>query len=470
MRILSVALALALLPVLAAAGPLPERVARVLEGLGVSPDDVSILVREVGAGEPLLEHNADTPRNPASVMKLVTTWSALELLGPTFTWPTEVYFLDAFDGSTLYGDIGFKGFGDPFLVAEELWKLVRMLRRLGLDEIQGDVLVDTSFFAPGSPDPGEFDGQPYRTYNVTPSALLTNFKAVRFQFFADRKNDSVRIVTDPELSNLEIRNRVRLVEGPCRAFQAGVSFNVLDPDTLAHVVFEGDFASGCSGFGLTRTVLEHDTYFYGLFSTLWRESGGHVRGRVRDGLIPEDADRVLTWQSPPLGEIIRSINKNSNNVMTRQLLLTLGAAEPEPPGTVEKGIFAVRNLLAAHGIDADALVMDNGAGLSRDARVTARMLVGLLEAADQSPYAAEFIASLSLAGEDGTTRNRFDGGMRVLHVKTGRLDNVSALAGYAHADGGRDYALAIFVNAPDAHRGLGEEIEEAVLGWLDTQI
>jgi serine-type D-Ala-D-Ala carboxypeptidase/endopeptidase (penicillin-binding protein 4) len=452
------------------AAGLPDQVQRVLTGLGVGDDDVSILIRRVGATESLLNHNADTPRNPASVMKLVTTWSALELLGPAFTWPTEVYFLDAFDGATLHGDIGIKGYGDPFLVAEELWKLLHALRRLGLEEIQGNVLLDTSFFELEPVDPGAFDDQPYRTYNVPPTALLANFKAIRFQFFADQVNGRVRIATDPELANLDIRNRLRLVDGPCRAYQAGVSFNVLDRDEINQIEFDGNFSAGCSGFGLTRTVLQHDSYFFGLFESLWREVGGRVRGGVRDGIIPSTADRVLTWQSPPLGEIVRSINKNSNNVMTRQLLLTLGATQPEPPGTIAKGLESIEEFLRQRGIHDGSLVMENGAGLSRNARVSARMLVDLLDAADRSPYAPEFIASLSLAGEDGTTRGRFNGRESVLHLKTGRLDHVSALAGLAHASDGADYALAILVNTPEAHRGLGQEIEEAVLAWLETQI
>jgi len=185
-------------------------------------------------------------------MKLVTTWAALEILGPAYTWPTEVYFLDGFDGSALHGDLAIKGYGDPFLVVEELWKLVRGLRRIGLDEIQGGLLLDSSHFDVAEPPPGAFDGQPYRTYNVLPSALLANFKAVRFQFIADRLNGVVNIATDPVISNLDIRNRLRLVDGPCRGYQAGVSFNVLDTEAINRIVFEGDFPQRCSSYRAMR--------------------------------------------------------------------------------------------------------------------------------------------------------------------------------------------------------------------------
>lgn len=447
---------------------LPPGVERVLSGHGISPDEFSILVVALDSGEPILSHEPDTPRNPASVMKLVTTWTALERLGPAYTWPTEIYFLDDFDGRTLYGDLGIKGHGDPFLVVEEVWKMLRALRRVGLEDIEGGLLLDGSYFDVSDPPPGEFDGMPYRTYNVRPSALLANFKAVRFQFFADPNEGRVRIEMDPELSNLEIRNRLKLVEGPCRGYQAGVSFNMMDAEKNNRIIFEGEFPARCSAYGFSRTVLDHETYLFGLFDELWGELGGAIHGGLETGAIPEDANLVMTWRSPPLAEVIRSINKNSNNVMTRQLLLTLGAEHREPPGSTAKGIEVVHELLGEKGLDDGSLTMVNGAGLSREARISPRMLVDILREAAGGVYAPEFIASLSLAGLDGTTRGRFDedSGNGVMHVKTGRLDHVSALAGYAHAGDGRTYVLAIMVNAEDAHRGPGQELEEAVMRWL----
>ena len=456
----------------AVADVLPEAITRALTGLDVPADAVSILVRRIDAAEPVLSHLPDVPRNPASVMKLVTTYSALELLGPAYTWPTEVYFVGDFDGSRLYGDLALKGYGDPFLVIEEFWKLLRVLRRIGLREIEGDLLLDASYFDVAQTDPGAFDDQPYRTYNVVPNALLVNLKAVQFFFLADAVNRRVLVTADPNLPNLEIRNRLELADGPCRGYQGGISFNIADPDTISRVVFEGAFPASCNNYSFSRAVLGHDTYLHGLFRSLWDELGGSFPGRFRNASVPDEADLVFTWQSPPLAEVIRSINKNSNNVMTRQLLLTLGAELREAPGTEAKGVAAVNEFFEHRGLDDGSLVIVNGAGLSREGRVSASMLVGMLEAAAKSAYAPEFMASLSIAGLDGTTRGRFDDGSGngVMHVKTGRLDHVSALAGFAHGADGAIYALAIFMNATDAHRGLGEELEEAVLRWLHAEL
>ncbi|HLF12049.1 MAG TPA: D-alanyl-D-alanine carboxypeptidase/D-alanyl-D-alanine-endopeptidase [Gammaproteobacteria bacterium] len=449
---------------------LPPQVERVLTGHGISPDDVSIVVQAVDAAEPILSHLADVPRNPASVMKVVTTWTALEVLGPAYTWPTEVYFLGDFDGKELLGDLVLKGYGDPYLVLEEFWKLLRALRRVGLEHISGDLVLDDSYFDVDEGDPGAFDGQPYRAYNVVPNALLLNFKAVNFQFLADPVNGRVNIATDPILSNLDIRNDLELVDGPCTGYQAGISFNHADAKTLDKIVFDGGFSRRCRPYSMSRTVLQHDTYAFGLFQSLWREVGGRLGGNVRREIVPADAMRVMIWQSRPLGEVIRSINKNSNNVMTRQLLYTLAAEQFGAPGTRENGIKAVREFLTSRGLDDSSLTLTNGAGLARDEKVSARLLADILRAAQQSAYAPEFIASLSLGGMDGTTRGRFGetSGNGRMHVKTGRIDHVSALAGYLHAAAGKNYVVAIMLNTQDAHRGPGQELEEAVTQWVQA--
>jgi D-alanyl-D-alanine carboxypeptidase/D-alanyl-D-alanine-endopeptidase (penicillin-binding protein 4) len=462
----------------AAQGPvraddLPDSISRALTGLKIPPENVSILIKRIDASEPLLSHLPEEPRNPASVMKLVTTWSALQILGPNYTWPTEVYFDGDFDGEHLRGNLGLKGHGDPFLVIEHFWNLLRTVRRIGLREIEGDLILDDSYFDVPAEDPGAFDGQPYRTYNVVPNALLTNFKAIQFFFLADPPNRRVRVTVDPDLGNLHIDNRLRLADGPCRGYQGGISFNVADPETASQIVFEGAFPAACNNYQMSRSVLHHDTYLDGLFRSIWDELGGTLQGHTSHAAVPDDARLIYTWRSPPLGEVIRSINKNSNNVMTRHLLLTIGAEKRGAPGTESNGAEVVHEFLRKQGIHDGSLVLDNGAGLSRESRISARMLVDLLDAAATDAFAPEFMASLSIAGVDGTTRNRFDddaAGNGVMHVKTGRLDNVSALAGYAHGSDGALYALAILVNSANAHQGLGQDLEEVVMRWLHSQI
>jgi D-alanyl-D-alanine carboxypeptidase/D-alanyl-D-alanine-endopeptidase (penicillin-binding protein 4) len=200
--------------------------------------------------------------------------------------------------------------------------------------------------------------------------------------------------------------------------------------------------------------------------TIWTRH----RGGLRRATLPADGEPALTWRSRPLAEIIRSVNKFSNNVMTRQLLLTLGAESSGAPGSAASGIAAIDGYLSEQGLDSTGLVLDNGAGLSRSTRISAAVLAQVLRIAAQSPYAPEFLASLSLGGLDGTTRNRFRGHPVAgrMHVKTGRLDDVAALAGYVHAASGTNYIGVLMVNSPEAHRGPGEELQEAFVRWIYT--
>jgi D-alanyl-D-alanine carboxypeptidase/D-alanyl-D-alanine-endopeptidase (penicillin-binding protein 4) len=298
-----------------------------------------------------------------------------------------------------------------------------------------------------------------------------NFKAVQFQFMPDPARGRVAVATEPVLANLKIDNNLALVDGACGGYQAGISFSHADPETLGRVVLDGRFSRRCNVYGFGRTVLQHDTFAFGLFASLWKEVGGSFSGRLRNEAMPPDAAPAFVWRSRPLGEVVRSINKNSNNVMTRQLLYTLGAEAAGAPGTRDNGVAVVRELLAARGLDASTLMLQNGAGLSRDERASMQFLVELLRVAHRSPYAPEFISSLSLGGLDGTTRGRFDASPAagVMHLKTGRLDHVSAVAGYVHAANGRTYAVAVAMNTPEAHRGPGQELEEAVLRYVLSQ-
>ena len=450
-----------------AVAQLPTPLDRILQAHEIPTQGVSVVVRAVDEVEPVLAHLPDVPRNPASTIKLLTTWVALDVLGPTYSWPTEIYFFGDWDGRQLNGDLAIKGYGDPYLVTEELWKLLGALRRIGLEEINGDVIIDDSFFGDVAGDPGDFDGQPYRTYNVVPNALLINFKAVRFQFLVDPNGREVVIAADPLPDNLNIVNQINLVDGPCRGYQAGISFDVRDQETARTVVFSGSFPKACAPYSLSRSVLEHDTFAFGLFGALWRGLGGRHRGRSSRGTVGDGVEPVLTWHSRPLGEVIRSINKYSNNVMTRQLLYTLGAQGSDAPGTREGGVEVVRGYLVDRGLSPESLVIDNGAGLSRETRISAALLADVLQLAESSPYGAEFMASMSIGGLDGTTRGRFDDREEGrAHVKTGRLDHVTALAGYVHAASGKTYVVTAMVNATDAHRGPGGEFLNELVSWV----
>ncbi len=449
------------------AAELPKPIDFVIKGHRISSDAYSLYVREIGQQDPALAVNPETPFNPASVIKIIPTLAALELLGPAYRWKTEVYTLGNISNGVLQGDLLFKGYGDPHLVIEDFRKILQELRRRGIRDITGDLLIDASWFSVAHEDPGAFDNDPYRTYNVLPNAFLVNFKAVNFHFYPAANGRDVRVHPEPELAGLEIDNRLRLRKRRCGGFQRGVAVTVPDGNAADQVIFSGRFPAGCNHYILSRSLLTHETYAYGAFKSTWQQLGGSIAGQVRTAAAPVTGKPFLVHHSKPLSDIIRLINKFSNNVMTRQLLLTLGAELHEQPGTVGKGIRIIEDYLTGLGLDTQDLNIDNGSGLSRDVRIPAKLLADILEHAWTIPYRPEFISSLAITGVDGTAkyRLRHKAASGYAHVKTGTIDEVSAVAGYVHARSGREYIVAGMMNRKLAHKGHGKELMNALVAW-----
>ncbi len=446
---------------------LPSAVLRVLDAYDMSGDSYSAWIQPVDEVAPLLAVNADISRNPASTIKLLTTFLALEDLGPAYRWDTEVYAGGPIENGRLEGDLFIKGYGDPYLVTERVWLMLRQLRQTGIRSIAGDLVIDNEYFAPQTADPGAFDGQTYRVYNALPNALLMNFTATSFKVIADDAGGGVRVVADPHPTNLAIDNRLRLVDGRCRGYLGGIAFSAAPYPEGSRVSFSGDYASRCRETRLSRAVLKAPAFAYGVIDRLWTEMGGELGGSFRLAQVPETLEPIVEFSSPPLSDVIRYVNKWSNNVMTRQIFLTLGAEAEGPPATIAKARRAAELSLANRGLKFDELRLDNGSGLSRETRISARNLARLLLAAYQSPFSAEFVSSLALAGIDGTMRRRFrnEAVTGQMHLKTGRLNGVFALAGYMRSPAGRDYVVVAVQNHPNAHQGPGEEAHTALLRW-----
>jgi D-alanyl-D-alanine carboxypeptidase/D-alanyl-D-alanine-endopeptidase (penicillin-binding protein 4) len=454
-----------------ASTPLPAPVAQVARALKVPESAVSVWVQRIGESEPRVAFNADTPRNPASAMKLVTSFAALEALGPAYTWKTEFHLAEPLrpDGST--GELWVRGGGDPFLVLEDHWRMLGALRERGLTRIDRGLVFDVSAFDLPPEDPGAFDGQPDRVYNLTPHPLLVNFNAVRFRIDA-RGAGGVDVAAVPALPNLRIDNRLQRGAGACGGFQNGVVIALREAERRDTAVLDGRFPAACREYELSRTVLQPESYAWGLFDLQWRQLGGGLQGGWRRGVLAADIGAPFhVHRSRPLGEVIRSVNKSSNNVMTRHLELALGSERYGSPATPAKGQRAILDVLGERGIDTRGLVIGNSAGLSREGRISARQLAAILGAAWRSPYMPEYASSLALAGLDGTMRNRFRKSPATgrMHLKTGRLDDVSAVAGYVTAASGQRLIAVVLVNAPEAHRGPGEELQDALLQWVYQQ-
>jgi serine-type D-Ala-D-Ala carboxypeptidase/endopeptidase (penicillin-binding protein 4) len=436
---------------------LPAAVVRALKSAGVPSSAVSAWVQEVDSARPTIAVNAGVPRNPGSAMKLVTTYAALELLGPAYRWKTDAYL----DGE----DLVLKGRGDPKLNYESFWMLLRSLRGRGLQDLRGDVVLDRSFFAPTQYSP--FDSELYRPYNVTPDALLVNFKSLRFTFIPEG-DKGVRVFAEPALPGLEVLNTLKLGAGTCpegnRAFREVIQAQFESHPPRAS--FTGTYPLVCGERELNVALHEPQDYLAAMIRQLWTEMGGSWSGAVREGVASPTARLVYMHESDPLAELVRDINKFSNNVMARQLFLTLGAELVGPPARAEDAARVVRDWVAAKKIRAPELVLENGSGLSRLERISAEHLAALLMAAWRSSVMPELVSSLPIAAEDGTMRKRLKGEHVAghAHIKTGLLSDARAIAGYVLDRQARRYVVVMIANHANAPQT--DAAMDALVEWI----
>ena len=443
-----------------AAGPLPPAVAQALQQAGLPPQALAVLVQDLHGGATRLSLNAGLPMNPASVMKLATTAAALDLLGPTWSWRTPVWVQGPVERGRLRGSVLIQGRGDPKLTQERLYLLMRRLRAWGIDEIDGDFVLDRSAFEPAAGAPGDFDGEALRPYNVLPDALLLNLRALTLSFLPDAARGVARVGLEPPLDGVQLDTRVPLSNGPCGDWRGALKADFNDP---ARLRLAGRYPLACGERDWPVAYAEPAAFDARLLPALWQEAGGRLRGGVRQGRAPLDAAPTFELASPPLAEVVRDINKFSNNVMAQQLFLTL-ALEQQGLGSTA----GARTLLAGWlqrrlgPAAVEGAVIDNGSGLSRQARLSAALLGRLLQAAWAAPWMPEFMASLPIQGLDGTVR-RWAGEPGRAHLKTGSLRDVAAVAGYVLGRSGRRHALVAMVNHPQA--AAARPVLDALLQW-----
>jgi serine-type D-Ala-D-Ala carboxypeptidase/endopeptidase (penicillin-binding protein 4) len=461
MPVLAASLLLLLATYASAAGEsgLPDAYLRALAANNVPEHAAAVVIVPLYGSGVSVAVNSTVPMNPASTMKLVTTYAALHLLGPDFRWRTDVLSRAPIAERVLQGDIVLRGSGDPSLVVERFWLLMQRLRALGIDRIDGDLVLDRGLFVQPPVDPAAFDGAGHRPYNVGPDALLVNFKSVSFTFVPDEGSNSARVVVTPPLAGLQVPGAVPLVAGACGDWTGKLRSDLSVPMAPA---FRGGYPLACGERSWYLSVLGHAEYVEALFRGLWESSGGQWQGRARDGSVPDGARVLATHESPPLAHLIRDINKFSNNVMTRQLFLTVGV-RAAGLGTENDAGDAIAEWLARRGVVDTALVMDNGAGLSRAARIRPAALAAMLVDAWMDPLMPEFVSSLPIVGVDGTARQR-RAATGAAHVKTGLLRDVRAIAGYVHAASGQRYVIVAIVNHPNAAGS--ERAHDVLLDWL----
>lgn len=434
--------------------------------------------------------NANKSMNPASTMKILTTFSALDQLGSNYRFKTNLYLNGKIDNGIMSGQLYIKGFGDPKLVPESLESLMHQLMSLGVNTIDADIYLDTSAYKASVKNSAPNDGEAMRSYNVSPDPLLFSFQTITFSLSSSK--NSIEISYTPNLSNFKVNNHL-ILGGNCADWRKNIHINILkDTEGNWAANFNGKFPAQCGNVLWNVVAIPNDELFKMGFIAAWEEAGGKWLKvpRFQSGVVPSTAPLVIEFSGTLLTDAIMDTNKYSNNVMARQIFLTPTLEIKHSSVTIDDAILLTKKWLQIHQLNIPELVLQNGSGLSDIERISPKHMTDLLKYAAFSIHNDLFVKTLPIAGVDGTMRHRLmhlfksffahiphENASKItmrlpeqLHetgayLKTGSLSQVRAIAGYVVSKSGKVYAVSSIINHPNAALG-GSAVNDALVVWL----
>jgi len=442
-----------------------ETIGGMLTKIGIKPEQVSIVIRSAKTGNYLSTLNPDTVRKPASVMKILTTYSALLELGPDFRWPTKFYYHGSYRKGVIHGDLIIKAYGDPTLSSKDIPKIVRRLKSIGIQKITGDIVIDRSFFDVGDRVTSGFDSHRFSEYNAMPDALM--FDDHLSTIVVKPQGDKIVAYKSIQDRSYTLVNNIKPSTKSCKGNRSWPRILVNTEGTLPKVTLSGTLSLKCRPRHIKKLVTHsHLSFYYALSAEMVRR-GIVFHGSVHVAKTPEGARALFTHYARPLMEILAKTNKKSNNLYARHLMLLLGAKRFGAPATEAKGRKAVEEILGRYGLMKKGnTYLDNGCGLSRKSRITARVLSDILHSANKR-YGAQWRKVLSIAGVDGTIKKRFRRSIAKgrAWMKTGTLKDAKNIAGYVRSKSSkRLYSVVILYNGREKWKG--SALQNQIINWL----
>jgi D-alanyl-D-alanine carboxypeptidase/D-alanyl-D-alanine-endopeptidase (penicillin-binding protein 4) len=442
---------------------LPSSISTMLTRNHIDPSTVSILIRELKSGAVVASRLSNRSRIPASVMKILTTYSALIDLGTSFRWPTKFYYTDRFSGGTIYGDLVVKAFGDPTLTSGDLYRIAKRLKRLGVRHIKGNIVIDRSFFDNTDKVTSGFDHNRYSEYNAMPDAVMLDDHMSRI--IIRPKGDQFAVTKAIPHDGYDLINHLKTTQQACHGKYGWPNIGIDSKGSRPIVVVSGTLSTRCPKRSYAKLLTHpYESFYHGLDAALGRV-GIRFGGKMVLGRVPTKARALLVHRSRSLLSIVAKTNKKSNNLYARHIFLLLGAQHEGAPATEAKGAKAVRSILSSRGLWNEHIRIENGCGLSRSSRITATALVTILQDAYRT-LGQKWLNALSIAGKDGTIRKRFKHSVAKgrAWMKTGTLNNAKNIAGYVKGRSGKLYVVAILYNG--AERWKGSTLQNQIIEWL----
>ncbi len=430
---------------------------------------VSVCVVDLRDGTTVYEKNPDLVLNPASNVKLVTTAAALQVLGPEHRFATRALAdPKQLRNGTLHGPLYLQGSGDPALVTGELFELATRLRAAGLTELMGAIVIDNTRFDHDGLPPGYDQKDEFASYRAPGGAASINFNT--YQLVArpgPRVGSKTRATTLPAIAGIQIINEGTTTEGRRKRLTVRVDRT----QDLTTITLGGSMGVDASPAHYRYPIQDPSDYTGEVFRMVLRQAGITVGSKtIKTGATPDSAKTLATHRSDPVSVQIRAINKLSNNFMAEQLLRTLARNEG---ATAKDALDVLRAFTRAIEMPQNGLQLGNGSGLYDNNRMSAAQLTHLLTVMHRDfRYRSDFVASLAVAGTEGTLRKRLksSSARRWIRGKTGTLNGISALSGYAGAEGGSLYAFSILFNDLDRwETGTARKTQNRIAEQLATE-
>ncbi|WP_295420573.1 D-alanyl-D-alanine carboxypeptidase/D-alanyl-D-alanine-endopeptidase [Sulfurovum sp.] len=443
---------------------LPTGIEEAIKKSGIPKEDISICIKEAGSsGNIIASLNENQTRTPASVIKVLTTYAAILKLGFDYRWPTRFYTTGSLDGGVLQGDLVIKGLGDPTLSDKDIESIVRNIYIYGIHKIKGNIIIDRTYFKVDTKDSSGFDENLYSPYNAMPDAMMFN-ERVSTICVTPNKNSVTKKTVD---YSYKVLNKLQQVNKPCRGRYSWPGVKIDKSQIMPVVLLKGKISKRCGRRNICKVVTKpYRSFYYALKDKLEKE-GIEVEGTLRLQKVPSYAKELFAHYAVPLEEIVSKTAKKSNNLYARHLLLLLGAKQYGAPSTLDKGRRAVEYILRSKGaLGFGELKIDNGSGLSRQAKITAKLLTGMFDNAYMR-YGQRWMNTLSVAGVNGTIKKRFRGTpvKNRAWMKTGTLKRVKNIGGYVKSRSGKLYTAVILVNTKKGN-WRASQLQNDIIKWL----
>jgi D-alanyl-D-alanine carboxypeptidase/D-alanyl-D-alanine-endopeptidase (penicillin-binding protein 4) len=442
---------------------LPVEIDSMIKKLGIKPSNLSIYIADSKTQKVLASFRESASMRPASVIKLATTYASLLEMGPDFRWPTQFFYTGSYENGKIGGDLIVKAYGDPTLSCRDIPSIVDRLVSLGVKGIDGDIVIDRSFFSVDGRIASGFDSNRYSEYNAMPDALM--FDDHLCKIIVDPRSGKASVSKAIDVPDYRVVNRIKVTNKRCTSRYSWPMVRIREENGIPTVFLSGTLSKRCSprhiGKVLSRTYAE----FFQALKSEFVKKGVKFDGGMRLENLSPDARLLMTHYARPLIDIVAKTNKKSNNLYARHIFLLVGARVLGSPATVEKGRIAVHSIFEKRGIFGPETILDNGCGLSRTARTTASSLYLLLQDAYRN-FGDRWMKALSIAGRDGTIRRRFRNSVvrGKAWMKTGTLKDAKNIAGYVKGGSGRLYTVVILYNGN--RKWLASTLQNRIITWL----